>query len=350
MEAGFQKQEPRVALKDSRSVPYRLYGVALHSTLALPCGRNSDKNAPNVYLTSGNRTRFSQLRKRLAVDSKANTWFLYHRVPGGESYLRWVDHFEFTISADGRNIQYNPLNGVTTEALSAYLLGHVLSFSLLAFGFEPLHATVFVIDGKAVALVGDCGYGKSTLAAALVARGFPILTDDLMVLTRHGSGWMVQPGLPRLKLFPSVAERLLGHHAAGTPMNTRTAKLMIPLAKHQVVSRPVPLKALYILPEPGRPAGRVGIQPLSGCDAFLEVVRAAFNLTVTDKSRLANQFAFAERLVASVPVGRLSYRRSFAALPAVCDAILADVKASTSSPLRMAAAKRKASHGSSATI
>jgi hypothetical protein len=333
-------------------VPYRLYGVALHSTLALPCARNSDKNAPNVYLASGNRTRFSQLRKRLAVDSNARAWFQYRRAPGGESYLRWVDHFEFTISADGRNIHYNPLNGVTTEALSAYLLGHVLSFSLLAFGFEPLHATVLVIGGKAVALLGDCGYGKSTLAAALVARGFPILTDDLMVLAPRGSGWMVQPGLPHLKLFPSVAERLLGHHAAGTPMNTRTAKLMIPLEKHQMVSRAVPLKALYILPEPGRPAstGRIGIQRLSGSDAFLEVVRAAFNLTVTDKSRLANQFSFAERLIGRVPVRRLNYRRSFAALPAVCDAILADVIASSASPLRTAAAKRKAPHGSSATI
>src|SRR5687767_1243457 len=174
MVSGLPRPEPRVALRDSHSPPYRLYGVALHSSLALPCARVFDRNVPDVYLNSGNRIRFSQLRRSLAVDAEASAWFEYRRTPGGGTYVRWSGHFEFTISADGRNIQYNSLNGVTTEALSAYLLGHVLSFSLLAFGFEPLHATVFVIDGKAVALLGDCGYGKSTLAAALVARGLPL--------------------------------------------------------------------------------------------------------------------------------------------------------------------------------
>jgi len=349
---GFPKPEPRVAPKDSRSLPYRLYGVALHSALSLPCPRASAKNVPHVHLNCGNRVRFSALRRSLAVDADTNAWFQYRPMPGGDTYLRWSGHSEFTISPDGRTIHYNPLNATTTESLSAYLLGQVLSFSLLALSFEPLHATVCVIDGEAVALVGDCGYGKSTLAAALVGRGASLLTDDLMVLTSKDRGWMVQPGLPRLKLFPSVAGRLLGARATGTPMNSRTTKLMIPLKKRQMVSRPVPLKAMYILPKPGRPAndGRVRIQSLSGSDAFLEVIRAAFNLTVTDKGRLANQFGFAERLAGSVIVRRLSYRRSFAALPAVCDAILADVKASTPSPVRIAAAKRKASHGSSATI
>ena len=58
----------------------------------------------------------------------------------------------------------------------------MLSFSLLSLGYEPLHATAVVVDGEAVAFLGDCGYGKSTLGAAFLARGFPLLTDDVLAL------------------------------------------------------------------------------------------------------------------------------------------------------------------------
>jgi hypothetical protein len=44
-----------------------------------------------------------------------------------------------------------------------------------------------------------------------------------------------------------------------------------------------------------------------------------------DRARLARQFAFASRLAATVPVTRLSYPRSLSLLPAVCEAVLADL-------------------------
>ena len=331
---------------------YRLYGMTLESTIPLPyqCGQNWKAD---VRMRQGEAAQFASARRELRSAGARKSWFAHQRLANGMRFLRWTASFEFLVSADGHEILFHRINGTTTESLATYLLGHVLSFSLIAFGFEPLHGTVLDINGRAIALLGDCGYGKSTLAAALVARGFRVLTDDLIVLERQDDEWMIHPGPPRLKLFPSVAARVLVHRTKGRAMNRQTAKLVIPLQTHQAVSRAMPLKALYVLPAPGRRADRVGqirIEPASGSEAFLDVVRAAFNLAVTDKSRLANQFTFAERLIASVPVRRLSYRRSFAALPAVCDAILADVVASDASPLPIAAAKRKAPHGSSATI
>lgn len=331
---------------------YRLYGLTLESPIPLPypC---SHKCKADVRLRQGDSAQFAAARRELQGDTGRKSWFVHQRLADGMRFLRWSASFEFMVSADGHEILFHQMNGATTESLTTYLLGHVLSFSLIRFGFEPLHGTVLDINGRAIAFLGDCGYGKSTLAAAFITRGFPVLTDDLMVLERQNDGWMIHPGLPRLKLFPSAAGRVLGHRTPGRAMNRQTAKLVIPLQTHQAVSRPVPLNAVYALPAPGRRSARAGqirIETLSGSDAFLEVVRAAFNLTVTDKSRLANQFSFAERLSASVPVRRLSYRRSFATLPAVCDAILADVVASDAPPLAMAAAKRKVPHGSSATI
>jgi hypothetical protein len=185
------------------------------------------------------------------------------------------------------------------------------------------------VDGEAVAFLGNCGYGKSTLAAAMLARGFPVLTDDLIVLDADGPSWRVQAGVPRLKLFPSIARRLLGSDAGGTPMNPDTSKLVVPLTGARTVRQPVPLKAVYVLPGPGAPgraSTRVNIQPLCGSEAFIEVIRAAFNLIVTDRKRLSTQFAFAKRVASSVPLRRLRYPRKLSALPALCDALLADLR------------------------
>src|SRR5205085_11291512 len=74
---------------------------------------------------------------------------------------------------------------------------------------EPLHATVVTKDGNGLALVGDSGYGKSTLAAAFLRAGYRLLTDDLLVLHGTATGFEAQPALPRLKLFPRPARALL---------------------------------------------------------------------------------------------------------------------------------------------
>ena len=71
---------------------------------------------------------------------------------------------------------------------------------------------------------------------------------------------------------------------------------------------------------------RPRIEPLSRKEAFLEVIRAAFNLIVIDKRRLGTQFALADQLSSSVPIRRLVYPLTFAALPEACDAVLADLQ------------------------
>ena len=209
-----------------------------------------------------------------------------------------------------------------------YLLGQVLSFSLLSMGIESLHGTVVVIDDGAVAFVGDCGYGKSTLGAAMLARGFPVLTDDLIALRESASGCIVQPGVPRIKLFPSVARRVFRRKPLGTPMNPRTPKLVLPLEQHEAAGRPVPLKAIYVLSPPRARSNRLTrprIRPLGGREAFLEVVRSTFNLLVLREERLAGQFRFARNITATVPIRQLAYPRDLSQLPEVCNVVLGDL-------------------------
>ena len=52
-------------------------------------------------------------------------------------------------------------------------------------GREVYHAGAFVCDGLAWAVVGGREAGKSSLLAALAARGLPVLSDDLVVTDGH---------------------------------------------------------------------------------------------------------------------------------------------------------------------
>ena len=283
-----------------------------------------------MRLYSGRAHRFKNARRRLRLPLAPQDWFECRRLPNGATYLRWESLFEFLISANGRAIAYRGLAKATQESLTTYLLGQVLSFSLLSFGSEPLHCTAVVIDGEAVGFLGDCGYGKSTIGAAFVSRGFPLLTDDVLALDARGRNWVAHSGPPRLKLFPSVAQKVLAR-VSGARLNPDTSKLVLKLSGDETCNRAVPLRTLYVLGDPGQETGngsaRITITSLRGKDAFLEVLRATFNLIRVDRARLANHFAIASRLAADIPIRRLAFPRGLRLLGGVCEAVIADATA-----------------------
>jgi len=312
-------------------VRYRVYGLTIECDFPLSCPRNSKDSAPDVRLKRATAERFDQVRTMAKIPPRAAQWFECARLEDGSTYLRWARLFEFLVASDGRTIECRPLEQATRHALTTYLLGQVLSFSLLSFGYEPLHATAVVIDGSAVAFLGDCGDGKSTLGAALVARGFPLLTDDVLALKFDGNRFLACAGPARLKLFPSVARSLLGRSGTHS-LNPGTRKLVLPLSRRRASSDAVPLDALYVLcgPARSRRAARVTLTPLTGQRAFLEVIRSTFNLIQVDKARLENQFGMAADLVKVVPVTRLTYPRRLSRLEEVCEVILGRQRGSTS--------------------
>lgn len=256
---------------------------------------------------------------------------LIHQLQDGSHFVRWPDLFEFLISPEGRLILGRPLVGVAYEAFSTYLLGQVMSFALLKQGLEPLHATVVVRDGRGTALLGDSGYGKSSLAAASLAVGYRILTDDLLVVREHAGRMLGYPGPPRLKLFPEMARRFLPGPPA-TPMNPSTRKLVVPLRKEQYWNRPASLERIYAIASPRARARSIRVRRLSRRQAFLTLTRNTFNAAVSAPQRLERQFRMAARLAAIVPVSVVRYPRSLDALRKVRDVVLADSRVASVAP------------------
>jgi hypothetical protein len=303
--------------------PYPLYGICIHSELPLPCRSAATEGVPVVELRDGNSMAFAAV-----AEAHANDWFRHTRLQDGADHLHWKDHFQFLVAADGRRIDCRADPGRAPESLHAYLLGQVLSFALIKLGIEPLHGTAMRVGGGCIAFLGDCGAGKSTLAAALLGRGHALLTDDLLVLRRRGGGYVAHPGLPRLKIFPEVANAIFGGRANGVPLNDDTPKMILPLCGRQAAGEPLPLRAMYLL-EPGADdtfRGPPEIVELTRRDAAVALMANTFNLVIRDPERLAGLFAFATEVAGRVPVKRLRYRRDLAELASVGAAVVADAE------------------------
>ncbi len=303
---------------------YRLYGISIksHWALTFPCLEAAETAPAQVELIDGPPVLFSGARAQ-AVLEITPAGYEYAPLGDGSIYLSWPGLFEFLVSADGLRIAARPGPKVSWESFYTYLFAQVLSFALLKQGIEPLHCTAVVLAGGAVGFLGDCGYGKSSLAAAFLQAGYPLLTDDLLVLKENGRGFLAYPSFPRIKLFPEIAQALLGGGTGGVPYNPHTSKMIIPLGRDQSCRKITPLKAFFVLRPPvaGPPRKKVSIRTLSQRQTFLAVTANTFNARLQEPGRLKRLFALASRIAARLPVKSLSYPRDLARLPEVVEAV-----------------------------
>ena len=236
-------------------------------------------------------------------------------------YLQWEGQAEFLILGGGHEIAGRPLSPGWLEAFRAGLLTQVLSFALLEQGIEHLHATVVTAGEAAVAFAGQPGAGKSTLAAAFVAAGERVVTDDVLVLALGPSGVLAQPAYPRLRLWPQAARTLLPG-ARTSRLHRRNPKLVVSLPRSAWSRSAVPLARIYIL---GSPADQIRVAKLSGTRAFRALAQNTYNTSVIEPERIRRHFEFTASVAAKVPIKRLTYPRRFDALPQVRARVLDDM-------------------------
>jgi hypothetical protein len=122
-------------------------------------------------------------------------------------YLEKVGAF---LVREGREIVVDPAPGVEDRVLRLSILGPALALVLHQRGLLVLHASVVARSGEAVAFLGKNGWGKSTIAATLHARGYDLVTDDVAAVVLDPEGASVLPSFPQVKLWPEAATLLGG--------------------------------------------------------------------------------------------------------------------------------------------
>src|SRR5437868_5902568 len=91
----------------------------------------------------------------------------------------------FAVSS-GRRVVADVESGALPGMVEVMIAGPVLGTLCYQRGVLSLHSNTIVIDGKAVAMSGRSGTGKSTMAAILMRRGHRLISDDVLPLYEEG--------------------------------------------------------------------------------------------------------------------------------------------------------------------
>jgi hypothetical protein len=207
----------------------------------------------------------------------------------------------------------------TAEDMASYLLGPVLALVLRQHGRLVLHASGVVVDGKAILLAGAAGAGKSTTAAAFVARGAALITDDVAAIEWSDGHPHVACGYARIRLWSDSAAALFGS-AEALPLLTPTWEKRYVDATERSADEAVPLGSIVIL---GGRGDETRLRRLEGHEAVMAVLARMSVPALVEEGEHVREFEQIAHVVSKTPVFELQPRSDLDATPALVDAIVA---------------------------
>jgi hypothetical protein len=167
---------------------YAAFGLTFESEIVCPELRPGDGTA-DVVIAEG--SALNEVREP------------FMEAAPGEFRLDAPSAGRFTVTG-GHHIAVEPLAGVDPGAVRLFLLGTAIGVVLHQRHVLPLHGAAVRADDGFVLVLGASGAGKSSLAAALVRRGWPAGSDDICAVSVVDGTPMLQPGYPEAKVWPDV--------------------------------------------------------------------------------------------------------------------------------------------------
>ena len=216
-----------------------------------------------------------------------------------------------------------PGPGLCHDDLCVYLLGPIMGFVLQQRGNTTLHASALSFRGRAIALVGEAGAGKSTTAAALALRGWPVLCEDVCALELISGKYQVLPAYPRVCLWPDSVDFLFSSREA-LPLIVRGWEkrfLALDGTRAEFASTCSPLAAIFLLAARSDQEAAPRIEPISQREALLQLVQNTYMNWYLDRRQRAAEFDSLTRVVSSLECFRLIPSTDPARLPALAEII-----------------------------
>lgn len=314
---------------------YRVYGLTLESDTAFP-----------ELLSAGSATRYPEVSVRLATHfprvpsptrwirqwplSTGAPWLYCGKLDSGY-LIRFRELADFLVDNEGQEIMGTAVQGASTDTLRHLLLDHVLPLILNLRGRDALHATAVVTPYGVCAFTGMAGTGKSTLAASFALAGYPVLSDDCLVIEEQDGRLAAVPAYPGMRLWDDTCAALAPQTDTLSPVAHYTDKKRL-VWQEQVKNFPpisLPLQRIYLLTRLTDATSAMDLLTprIESCpqrQAFMALLEQTFRLDVTDAAMLVRQLHWLERIVTQISVRRLYIPNDFAALPAVQAVVLAD--------------------------
>ena len=310
----------------------------------------SDTPLPELPLAEEHQNRQTDLRFRVQETSERpalepQNWVTSDTLDNGQPWLssartdagylvRVHDLADFFIDAPGREVSCFPHSDISTRTLRHLFIDQVIPLVLNLRGQDALHATSALMAPGLCAFVGPSGVGKSTLAAAFQLSGYSVLSDDCLAVNEEKEQMFAIPAYPGVRRWRDSVEALGRGDSGAMPVADYTPKqrVIAPDSSGEIFSHNWPLVRIYALvrqvgADPNEVLRAPLIEPMPRGTAFLELVASLFRLDPTDRVMLARQFRLVEKIISLVPVRRLKLPNDLASLPAVRDAIAADLQA-----------------------
>ena len=320
----------------ARRLAYRAYGLTIFADVEIPelpplrDLRSRGREHVNLHLI-GVRREIEEPAQWLntSADADGTPWLSSAKIDGGY-LLRFHGLADFTLDPAGHDVTcVQAADGVSEVTLRHLAIDHVMPRVLNLLGIEALHATAVATANGACAFIGDAGTGKSTLAASFHLSGMHAFCDDCLVVRDAGGSIMATPAYPGVRLWEDSLKALMAGGGEGLPVAEYTSKLRILSRDATFQADSLPIARIYFLRrsvDDTVAAAIPAVTRISAAEAFPLLVGASFPLDLTDPAMLTRHFRLIVRIAATVPLRRLVIPNDFAALPAVREAVIADVE------------------------
>jgi hypothetical protein len=310
-----------------------IYGLGIVTNRIIPGVPASPIASEDLRIT------FGSLPARLQKLNAASTEACYvadYQSDCGEPALRvfrlldgkyyrfdYADQTQFAVDRLGSEVWATWSEPLTLADTATYLLGPVLGFVMLLRGIVCLHASAIAIGDEAIALLGPAGSGKSTTAAAFAERGYSVLAEDMVTLDDRCDRFLVRPGYPCIRLWPAAVKALYGSETYLPRLTPNWDKCYLELSE-RFQAKPLPLAAIYHLGERHHDTRAPYVETLDRMEGLMALVANTYATKLMDKPMRAREFDLLTRVVANVPLRRVTPNADPARLTQLCDAILND--------------------------
>ncbi len=320
--------------------PYRAYGLTIGSDTPVSALRPepSEHDRYDIVVSLGPETDWVREARRLPSRlehprpgevERDNSPFTLTSYGAGEFFeLAYGNEALFFVDGAAKRIWGTCLPPLTDEDAATYLLGPVMGFVLRRRCILALHASAICIGGQAVALCGESQAGKSTMAAALALRGIPVLCEDITPLIEEHGRFHVEPGYPRVCLWPDTVEKLFGAEDALPQLTPTWEKFFLPLdgrnAKFEKHRQDI--SAVYVFAPRVDEADAPRIETMSFREALLSLVQNTYMNWLLNREQRAAEFDALGKLVMQVPIRRIVPHLDPGRIGALCDLIVANAE------------------------
>jgi hypothetical protein len=310
---------------------YRTYGLTLESDLPITGLSPATSPHPPSDIQLHFRTIPSWAAQALSLPLTSTRVRPSALFPGDGSFilsefadrrylqLTYGDGTQFLMDCAATRIWGDPGPGLSHDDLCIYLLGPVMGFVLRQHGKTTLHASALTIAKRGIAIVGEAGAGKSTTAAMLALRGWPVLCEDVCALREAAGQFQALPAYPRVCLWPDSVQFLFSSREALPALVTGWDKRFLPLdgSRAAFASTAAPLAAIFLLSGRSDEQSAPRIELISQREALLQLVQNTYMNWYLERRQRANEFDVLTRLVSSVDCFRVIASSDPARLPAL---------------------------------